>query len=103
VREFALFAGVTVLHFGLSVLGILFALPAAFDAQGGFWNAPGKTALAWMSGLLLAPLAWLQPVLPPRAGFAYGEIFAVSVAFGAAAVGLARIWRAATAPSLRPH
>lgn len=94
MRTLALFTVVAVLHFVLSVLGILTVLPAAFDAQAGFWAAPGKVILAWTSTALLAPLDWARPLLPERAGFGYIEIAAVSVLFGAAAVGLARLWRA---------
>ena len=90
----ALFAIVTVLHFVLSVVGILAVLPAAFETQAGFWAAPGKVILAWTAAGLLAPLDWLRPLLPERAGFGYGEVAMVSVLFGAAAVGLARLWRA---------
>jgi hypothetical protein len=78
----------------LSVAGVLAALPAAFDTQAGFWAAPGKATLAWISAVLLAPLDWLQPLLPARSGPGYGEIAMASVLFGAAAVGLARLRRA---------
>lgn len=98
-RLAALFLAVAALHFVLSVAGIVMALPAAFDTQaGGFWAAPGEAALAAIAGGLLAPLAWLQPLLPERAGFSYGEIAAVSALFGAAAVGLALLWRLAAGP-----
>lgn len=89
----ALFSVVALLHFVLSVLGILAALPAAFDTQAGFWAAPGKALLAWTAAVLLAPLDWARPLLPARAGFGYLEIAAVSVLFGLAAVGLARLRR----------
>jgi hypothetical protein len=98
MRTLALFSLVAVLHFVLSVVGILVVLPAAFDTQAGFWAAPGKAMLAWTSTVLLAPLDWARPFLPEGAGFGYMEIAAVSVLFGAAVVGLARLWRA-----LRDH
>jgi hypothetical protein len=94
MRTLALFSLVAVLHFVLSVIGILAVLPAAFDTQAGFWAAPGKAILAWMSAVLLAPLDWARPLLPERAGFGYGEIAAVSVLFGLAAIALAGLWRA---------
>ncbi len=94
MRTLALFSLVALLHFVLSVVAILTVLPAAFDTQAGFWAAPGKAILAWTSAVLLAPLDWLRPLMPERAGFGYGEIAAVSVFVGAAAVGLARLWRA---------
>jgi hypothetical protein len=72
-RALALFSVVAVLHFVLSVAGILAVLPAAFETQAGFRAAPGKAILAWTSSR---------------------EIAVVSVLFGAAAVGLARGWRA---------
>ena len=96
MRMLALFTIVAVLHFVLSVVGVIVALPAAFDTQAGFWAAPGKALLAWIAGILLAPLAWAQPLLP-QPGFGYAEIAVVSVLFGAAAVGLALLWRAARA------
>lgn len=94
MRTLALFSLVAVLHFVLSVVGILAVLPAAFDTQAGFGAAPGKAILAWTSAVLLAPLDWARPLLPERAGFGYLEIAAVSILFGAAAVGLVRLWRA---------
>ena len=94
MRTLALFCVVAVLHFVLSVVGILAVLPAAFDTQAGFWAAPGKAILAWTAAALLAPLGWARPLLPERAGFGYIEIAAVSVLFGLAAVGLAALWRA---------
>ena len=94
LRALGLFLLVAILHFVLSVAGILAALPAAFDTQAGFWAAPGKVTLAWTAAVLLAPLDWLQPLLPARSGPGYGDIAMVSVLFGAAAVGLARLRRA---------
>jgi hypothetical protein len=93
MRTLALFSVVAVLHFVLSVAGVLAVLPAAFETQAGFWAAPGKAILAWTSSLLLAPLDWVRPLLPGRADFGYGEIAVVSVLFGATAVGLAHLWR----------
>lgn len=93
MRTLALFSIVAILHFVLSVAGILMALPAAFETQAGFWAAPGKALLAWTAAVLLAPLAWAQPLLPQRAGFSYAEIAAVSVLFGAAAVALEKLIR----------
>lgn len=99
VRTLAVFTVVAVLHFVLSVVGILAVLPAAFETQSGFWAAPGKALLAWTSAVLLAPLDWARPLLPGRgAEFGYLEIAAVSVLFGVAAVGLDRLWSA-----LREH
>jgi hypothetical protein len=91
LRSLAVFSIVGTLHFVLSVIGLLFILPAAFETQGGagFWAAPGKSLLAWMGMALLAPLA----LFPARAGFAYGEIVAVSALFGLAAAGLHLLWR----------
>ena len=94
MRTLILFSVVAMLHFVLSVVGIVAVLPAAFDTQAGFWAAPGKAMLAWTSAALLAPLDWARPFLPDRAGFGYIEIAAVSVLFGIAAVGLASLWRA---------
>lgn len=94
MRTVALFSVVAVLHFVLSVVGILFVLPAAFDTQVSFWAAPGEALLAWMSTVLLAPLYWMRPLLPERADLGYSEIAAVSVLFGAGAVSLAHLWRA---------
>src|SRR5512134_970087 len=98
MRTLALFSVVALLHFVLSVVGILAVLPAAFDTQAGFWAAPGKAILAWTAAVLLAPLDWARPLLPERADFGYLEIAAVSILFGLAAVGLAALWRA-----LRAH
>lgn len=93
VRLLAVFLVVAILHFLLSVAGVLAVLPAAFDTQAGFWAAPGTAMLAWTSAALLAPLDWMRPLLPGATGFGYGEIALVSVLFGAAAVGIARLWR----------
>ena len=91
LRSLAVFAIVSTLHFFLSVLGLAFILPAAFETQGGagFWAAPGKSMLAWMANVLLAPL-WF---LPARAAFGFLHVAAVSVLFGLAAVGLFHLWR----------
>ena len=91
LRSVTVFAIVSALHFFLSVLGLLFVLPAAFETQGGagFWAAPGKSLLAGMAGVLLSPLA----LFPAGAGFNYLEIVAVSTMFGCAAVGLDAMWR----------
>jgi hypothetical protein len=91
LRSLAVFAIVSTLHFFLSVLGLAFVLPAAFETQGGagFWAAPGKSMLAWMANVLLAPL-WF---LPAGAGFGFLHVAAVSVLFGLAAAGLSHLWR----------
>jgi hypothetical protein len=94
-RTLALFVIVSVLHFVLSVAGVIVALPAAFAFQsGGFWASPGKVLLAWIAAGLLAPLTWVQPLLPQGARGGYAEIAVASVLFGAAAVGVALVWRA---------
>jgi hypothetical protein len=95
MRSLALFLAVAILHFALSVAGILMALPAAFDAQTGFWAAPGKITLVWTAAILLAPLGWIRPLLPEGAeDLSFGMVAGLSVVFGAAAVGLFHLWRA---------
>lgn len=91
LRSLAVFSIVSTLHFFLSVLGLAFVLPAAFETQGGagFWAAPGKSLLAWMPSVLLAPL-WF---FPTRAHFGFLHVAAVSVMFGLAAAGLFHLWR----------
>jgi len=91
LRALVVFSIVSTLHFLLSVLGIAFILPAAFETQGGagFWAAPGTSMLAWMSNVLLAPL-WF---FPTPADFGFRHVAAVSVLFGLAAVGLFHLWR----------
>jgi len=91
LRSLAAFSIVGALHFFLSVLGLLFVLPAAFETQGGagFWAAPGKSLLAGMAGILLSPLAFF----PANTNFNYLEIIAVSAMFDCAATGLDYLWR----------
>jgi hypothetical protein len=94
LRSSAVFAIVGTLHFFLSVLGLAFILPVAFETQGGagFWAAPGKSMLVWMSNVLLAPL-WF---FPTGTAFGFLHVAAVSALFGLAAVGvihLRRKWR----------
>jgi hypothetical protein len=90
LRALVLFFAVAIAHFALSVAGLLLVLPAAFEAQGaGFWAAPGKVTLVWVSSALLAPVAWLRG---PDFGFL--DIAAASALAGAAAVAIARPWRA---------
>jgi len=91
LRSAAVFSIVSALHFFLSVLGLLFVLPAAFETQGGagFWAAPGKSLLAGMTAVLLAPLSFI----PAGAGSGYLEIAAVSALFGLGAAGLHFGWR----------
>lgn len=93
MQSLAIFLVVAVVHFVLSVAGVVVALPAAFDTQAGFWAAPGKATLAWSAAVLLAPLAWIRPLLPEASRYGYAEIALVSVLFGAAAVGVARLRR----------
>jgi len=90
LRALAVFSIVSTLHFLLSVLGIASILPAAFETQGGagFWAAPGKSMLVWMSNVLLVPLWFFPP-----ADFGFRHVAAVSVLFGLAAVGLFHLWR----------
>ncbi len=92
LRSLTVFSIVSALHFSLSVLGLLFVLPAAFETQGGqgFWAAPGKSFLASLSGVLLAPLAWFEPL---RNDFGFLEIALVSVMFGGVATALAYLWK----------
>jgi len=91
LRALVVFSIVSTLHFLLSVLGIAFILPAAFETQGGagFWAAPGKSMLVWMSNVLLVPLWFFPP-----ADFGFRHVAAVSVMFGLAAAGLHYWWRA---------
>ena len=100
LRSLTVFSIVSTLHFFLSVLGLLFVLPAAFETQGGsgFWAAPGKSLLAGMTGVLLAPLA----LIPAGPGFGYLEIVAVSAMFGGAATVLDYSWRRLRLPRSRP-
>lgn len=92
MRELALFLAVAVAHFGLSVVSLAQVLPAAFETQGGnFWAAPGRAVVAWLSGVLLAPLAW------GPADFGFLEIGLVSALWGAAAIALARLLRSRAA------
>lgn len=95
LRSLAVFSIVSALHYLLSVLGILFVLPAAFETQGGagFWAAPGKSILAWLPTVLLAPLPWLTPPLPLRGEFGFLDIALISALFGVIAVGMHYLWR----------
>jgi hypothetical protein len=90
LRALAVFSIVSTLHFFLSVLGLAFVLPAAFETQGGagFWAAPGKSMLVWMSNVLLAPLWFFPP-----ADFGFRHVAAVSVMFGLAAAAIFHLWR----------
>ena len=97
-----IFAVVALLHFIVSVAGILFTLPVAFDVRGGLAPEPGKAMLVWLSSLLLAPLAWLSPLLPPGLGLGYGEIAIVSAMFGVGAVALAHACRLLLAKTRKP-
>lgn len=91
LRAFTVFSIVSTLHFVLSVLGLAFILPAAFETQGGagFWAAPGKSVLAWMPNVLLAPL-WL---FPTPTDFGFRHVAAVSVLYGLVAAGVFHLWR----------
>jgi hypothetical protein len=91
--KLAIFLVVAVVHFALSVLGVLFTLPVAFDVRGGLDPEPGKAALVFISSLLLAPLAWISPLVPGDLGLGYGEIAIVSVLSGLAALALHAAWR----------
>ena len=95
LRSVTVFAIVGALHFFVSVLGILFTLPAAFETQGGagFWAAPVKSTIAWLPTVLLAPLSWLTPPFPLRGEFGFLDIALVSALFGVVAVGMHYFWR----------
>ena len=99
MRSLVVFCVVSVLHFVLSVAGVVLALPAAFAYQHGFWAAPVKITLAWTAGVLLAPI----PLFSPRGDFGYPEIAAVSVLFGLAAVAIANAVARARRASRRPE
>ncbi len=94
MRSLAIFLTVAILHFVLSFLGIVMMLPAAFEAQAGFWSAPGKITLAWTAAILLAPLDWVRPLLSEHTDLGFGEVAVLSALFGAAAVGLFHLWHA---------
>jgi hypothetical protein len=89
LRSLTVFSIVSTLHFLLSVLGLAFILPAAFETQGGagFWAAPGKSMLVWISNVLLAPL-WFFP----SADFGFRHVAAVSVLFGLVAAAGLHLW-----------
>ena len=91
LRSAAVFAIVSTLHFFLSVLGLAFVLTAPVENQGGagFWAAPGKSMVVWMSNVLLAPL-WF---FPTGTDFGFLHVAAVSVLFGLAGAGLLQLWR----------
>ena len=91
LRSLTVFSIVSTLHFLLSVLGLAFVLPAAFETQGGagFWAAPGKSILAWIPNVLLAPL-WF---FPTPADFGFRHVAAVSVLYGLVAAALFHLWR----------
>jgi hypothetical protein len=91
LRALTVFSIVSTLHFVLSVLGLAFVLPAAFETQGGagFWAAPGKSMLAWIPSVLLAPLR----LFPTPADFGFRHVAVVSVMFGLAAAGVFHLWR----------
>ena len=95
LRSLTVFSIVSTLHFFLSVVGLLFILPAGFETQGGagFWAAPGKSILAWMPNVLLAPLAWVTPPLPLRGEFGFLDIALVSTLFGLVVAGIHFGWR----------
>ena len=99
MRSLVVFCVVSVLHFVLSVAGVVLALPAAFAYQHGFWAAPVKITLAWTAGVLLAPI----PLFSPRGDFGYPEIAAVSVLFGLAAVAIGNAVARARRANRRPE
>jgi pheromone shutdown protein TraB len=94
MRSLAWFLGVAALHFALSAAGAILGLRAAFDTQVSFWAAPVAASLSYLSGVLMAPLAFVRPMLPAGWRDGYAEIAVVSVLFGAAAVALLHLGRA---------
>ncbi|MEW5976666.1 MAG: hypothetical protein AB1898_12760 [Acidobacteriota bacterium] len=70
------------LHFALSVAGTILALRAAFDVKRGFWSAPGAVTLAYLSEILLFPLALVRMVIPVGWQGGYAEVAMVSLLFG---------------------
>jgi hypothetical protein len=90
----ALFAGVSLGHFVLSVAGQVLALRVAFDSQPGGTPRPLEVVVVRLAEILLAPLALAERVtrgLSTSRG--YLEIAATSVGFGVAAVGALWLWR----------
>jgi hypothetical protein len=85
VRLLIVFCAVSVIHFVLCVAGVVLALPAAFAYQHGFWAAPVKITLAWIGGVLIAPIGLFSS---PHEVFGYLEIAEVSVLFGLAAAAI---------------
>ena len=81
LRSLTVFSIVSALHFFLSVLGLMFALPETFHTQ-------HDSLLARLADVLLAPLGWLTPLLPLRKNFGYLDIALVSALFGCVAMAL---------------
>ena len=100
MRSLVVFCVVSVLHFVLSVAGVVLALPAAFAYQHGFWAAPVKITLVWIAGVLLTPIGLFSS---PREVFGYLEIAAVSVLFGLAAVAIVHVVARARRANRRPE
>ena len=81
LRSLTVFSIVCALHFFLSVLGLMFALPETFQTQ-------HDSVLARVPNVLLAPLGWMTPPLPLRKDFGYLDIALVSASFGGIATAL---------------
>lgn len=81
LRSLTVFSIVSALHFFLSVLGLMFALPETFQTQ-------HNSFFARLPNVLLAPLGWLTPPLPLRKDFGYLDIALVSALFGCIATAL---------------
>jgi hypothetical protein len=94
MRAILLFVGVAVLSGALMVAGLLLALPVGFATQGGIgWRgAPLGSAVVFVGGLLLSPIAWLGAARGTAPKLGFGSMLVLSVAYGILALAVRWAW-----------
>jgi len=91
VTAAAVFTGVALAHFVVSIAGVVLGLRVWFD------TAPGGTVEVFdlvvvrLAAILLAPLSLMHRVVPSLQAD-YPEIALTSAGFGVAAVGVVSLW-----------
>jgi hypothetical protein len=91
VTAAAVFAGVALAHFVVSIAGVVLGLRVWFDTAPGGSVQLFDLVVVRLAAILLAPLSLVHRVVPGLQAD-YPEIALTSAAFGAAAVGVVSLW-----------
>lgn len=91
VTAAAVFAGVALAHFVVSIAGVVLGLRVWFDTAPGGTVGVFDLVVVRLAAILLAPLSLVHRVVPSLQAD-YPEIALTSAGFGVAAVGVVSLW-----------